>query len=177
MVAAPAGALACESRMRLRRALLGVLSLVLLGAVGFIFFSRQPALPVMQQPSAASFDRALVAKGAELALIGNCNVCHTKQDGAPYAGTPAQDAIRHDLMPATLSTRCQYGHWVLVGDGLLAGHARGRAARRAHLYPAFPYDHFTKASVGDLRALYAFLMTRELRAGRKHPTTSCPSLV
>ena len=31
----------------------------------------------------------------------------------------------------------------------------------AHLYPAFPYDHFTKASIGDLRALYAFLMTRE----------------
>ena len=44
----------------------------------------------------------------------------------------------------------------------------------AHLYPAFPYDHFTKVSLADLRALYAFLMTREpVRA--ETPQTSCPS--
>ena len=30
-----------------------------------------------------------------------------------------------------------------------------------HLYPAFPYDHFTKVSTQDLRAIYAFFMTRE----------------
>ncbi|MBV8848499.1 MAG: c-type cytochrome, partial [Methylobacteriaceae bacterium] len=35
----------------------------------------------------------------------------------------------------------------------------GRAGR--DLYPAFPYDHFTKLTEEDLRALYAFLMTRE----------------
>src|SRR3954454_22597636 len=30
-----------------------------------------------------------------------------------------------------------------------------------HLYPAFPYDHFTQVTDEDNRALYAFLMTRE----------------
>jgi mono/diheme cytochrome c family protein len=30
-----------------------------------------------------------------------------------------------------------------------------------HLYPAFPYDHFTMLSDEELHALYAFLMTRE----------------
>jgi mono/diheme cytochrome c family protein len=30
-----------------------------------------------------------------------------------------------------------------------------------HLYPAFPYDHFTHATDSDIGALYAFLMTRE----------------
>ena len=30
-----------------------------------------------------------------------------------------------------------------------------------HLYPAFPYDHFTGASDTDLDAVYAYLMTRE----------------
>jgi mono/diheme cytochrome c family protein len=30
-----------------------------------------------------------------------------------------------------------------------------------HLYPAFPYDHFTKVTDEDDRALYAFLMTRK----------------
>ena len=30
-----------------------------------------------------------------------------------------------------------------------------------HLYPAFPYDHFTRVTDEDNRALYAYLMTRE----------------
>ena len=34
-----------------------------------------------------------------------------------------------------------------------------------HLYPAFPYDHFTQVTDEDNRALYAYLMTREAGAG------------
>ena len=30
-----------------------------------------------------------------------------------------------------------------------------------HLYPTFPYDHFTNVSDEDDRALYAYLMTRQ----------------
>jgi mono/diheme cytochrome c family protein len=30
----------------------------------------------------------------------------------------------------------------------------------AHLYPAFPYDHFTRVADADIDAIYAFLMTR-----------------
>jgi mono/diheme cytochrome c family protein len=30
----------------------------------------------------------------------------------------------------------------------------------AHLFPAFPFDHFTKLDDGDLRALYAYFMSR-----------------
>ena len=30
-----------------------------------------------------------------------------------------------------------------------------------HLYPGFPYDHFTRITADDNRALYAYLMTRE----------------
>ncbi len=147
--------------MRLRRALLGVLSVVLLGAVGFIIFSRQPALPAMQPPSAAGFDRALVAKGAELALIGNCNVCHTKQDGAPYAGgrplkTPFGTIYATNITP---DADTGIGSW--SETAFLRAMREGVRRDGAHLYPAFPYDHFTKATVGDLRALYAFLMTRE----------------
>src|SRR5262245_14985911 len=147
--------------MRLRRALLGVLSVVLLGAVGFMFLSRQPALPAVQPASAADFDRALVGKGAELALIGNCNVCHTKQDGAPYAGgrplkTPFGTIYASNITP---DVDTGIGSWSQTA--FLRAMREGVRRDGAHLYPAFPYDHFTKASDGDLRALYAFLMTRE----------------
>jgi hypothetical protein len=35
-----------------------------------------------------------------------------------------------------------------------------------HLYPAFPYDHFTLVTEADIKALYAFVMTRESVAAR-----------
>ena len=39
---------------------------------------------------------------------------------------------------------------------------REGVARDGHyLYPAFPYDHFTKLTDADLDAIYAFLMTRD----------------
>ena len=30
-----------------------------------------------------------------------------------------------------------------------------------HLYPAFPFDHFTHVTVDDDKAIYAYLMTRD----------------
>ena len=42
---------------------------------------------------------------------------------------------------------------------------RGIARNGEHLYPAFPYDHFTRVSDGELEALYAWLMTRPPIAG------------
>ncbi|HVS55751.1 MAG TPA: cytochrome c, partial [Casimicrobiaceae bacterium] len=34
----------------------------------------------------ASYDQTLVAKGAWLAAIGNCNTCHTASNGRTFAG-------------------------------------------------------------------------------------------
>jgi nicotinate dehydrogenase subunit B len=46
---------------------------------------RTPAIP-LAPPGQAAFDGARIVRGAQLASIGNCNVCHTLQDGRPYAG-------------------------------------------------------------------------------------------
>jgi mono/diheme cytochrome c family protein len=45
-----------------------------------------------------------------------------------------------------------------------------------HLYPAFPYDHFTKASDSDISAIYAFLMTREPVKQENHTLQLMPPL-
>ena len=37
-------------------------------------------------PARASFDPALIAKGARLATIGNCQACHTAEGGRSFAG-------------------------------------------------------------------------------------------
>jgi mono/diheme cytochrome c family protein len=147
--------------MRLKRALLGLFSVVLLGVGSFLYFTQQPAITPIQPPAGTRFTRALVAQGAELAMLGNCKSCHTKEDGAAYAGgrplaTPFGTIYATNITPDPET-----------GIGAWSEAAFRRALREgvrrdgAHLYPAFPYDHFTKVSVGDLRALYAFFMTRE----------------
>src|ERR1700716_3621907 len=45
----------------------------------------------------------------------------------------------------------------------------------SHLFPAFPYDHFTKVSDDDVTALYAYLMTRPpVRAPAQANTIAFP---
>jgi mono/diheme cytochrome c family protein len=138
-----------------------VAAVVVAGTVVFFAFSRHREIPPVE-PGQAAFDPALVAKGAELARIGNCNTCHTKQDGAPYAGgrpiaTPFGTIYATNITPDPESGIGRWSHAAFA-------RAMSEGIRRdgAQLYPAFPYDHFTKLSADDVRAIYAFLMTRDL---------------
>jgi mono/diheme cytochrome c family protein len=51
------------------------------------------------------------------------------------------------------------GRWSL--PAFIRAMREGVDRQGRHLYPAFPYDHFTKVSDEDDAALYAFLMSRE----------------
>ena len=53
---------------------------------------------------------------------------------------------------------------------------RGIARDGEHLYPAFPYDHFTHAdAISEIDALYAWLMTRRPIAGRAPADAARPA--
>jgi nicotinate dehydrogenase subunit B len=112
------------------------------------------------RPDPAIYAQATIARGAELAALGDCAVCHTGPDGARYAGghplaTPFGTILGANLTPD-----------VTTGIGAWSYPAFERAMREGisrdgtHLYPAFPYTHFTRATDADLQALYAFLMAQ-----------------
>jgi mono/diheme cytochrome c family protein len=48
----------------------------------------------------------------------------------------------------------------MVRDCIPARNARRRRREGRELYPAFPYDHFTKATDDDVHAIYVFLMNQ-----------------
>ena len=121
--------------------------------------SWQPAWPPLAHPP-TGFDQGIVARGEQLARIGNCVGCHTAHGGRPFAGgrpleTPFGTVFATNITPDPET-----------GIGLWSRKAFARALRDGVarngdlLYPAFPYDHFTHASDADIDALYAFLMTR-----------------
>jgi mono/diheme cytochrome c family protein len=144
--------------VRLRRGPATLLAVALLGACAL--GERAPIAPI-EPPPAQVFERALVERGALLAAAGNCRGCHTARDGRSFAGgvgieTPFGIVYSTNITP---DSETGIGAWPEAAFQRAMREGLDREGR--HLYPAFPYDHFTLVSDEDNRALYAYLMTRE----------------
>jgi mono/diheme cytochrome c family protein len=120
----------------------------------------RPAFAAIDPPAPQAFDAALVKKGRELAAIGNCSDCHTARGGKSFAGgvpvpTPFGTIFSSNITP---DADTGIGRW--SEEAFRRAMRSGVNRQGQHLYPTFPYDHFTNVSDDDDRALYAFLMTR-----------------
>ncbi len=141
------------------RFLLAIVAVVLVLAVGFFAYAFHTSIDPLSSPP-TNFDAQLVKRGEVLAAIGNCSTCHTVPGGKVFAGgrpvpTPFGAIYATNITPDPDT-----------GIGLWPEAAFQRAMRQGidregdHLYPAFPYDHFTLVTDDDNKALYAYLMTR-----------------
>lgn len=135
-----------------------VIVLVLAGAV-FVVATQHAEIAAVDAP-APPFDKATIETGAHLAAIGNCDICHTAAGGSSYAGgrpipTPFGTIYSTNITP---DGETGIGGW--SEPAFQRAMRTGIARDGTHLYPAFPYDHYTKLTDGDIHALYAFLMTR-----------------
>ncbi len=137
-----------------------VLLAVLLALAGVGLAWRRDIAPVARaEPS--SIDPALVEAGARLAAVGNCIACHTVPGGEAFAGglaVPTQFGTIHSTN-ITPDEETGIGAWSEEAFARAMHEGVDRAGR--HLYPAFPYDHFTLVTPEDNRALFAYLMTRQ----------------
>ena len=127
----------------MRRALLLILAIIVVGTGVFLVLARQPEIAASEPPAKSAFDSALVAKGAQLALIGNCNSCHTAEGGKAFAGgrplpTPFGTIYGTNITP---DPETGIGRWSEAAFRRAMHDGVDREGR--HLYPAFPYDHFT----------------------------------
>jgi mono/diheme cytochrome c family protein len=121
----------------------------------------EPAIDPAAAPPAHAADTAQIARGARLAALGDCIVCHTSAHGKPYAGgrpllTPFGTIYATNITP---DPQTGIGGWPL--DAFRRA-MRDGISRDGHLlYPAFPYPHFTHMTNADIADLYAFMMSRE----------------
>jgi nicotinate dehydrogenase subunit B len=118
------------------------------------------AIAPIARPDASVFSAATIARGAQLAALGNCAVCHTAANGAQNAGGRALETPFGTIFSTNITPDAE------TGIGTWSYPAFERAMREGlhrdgrHLYPAFPYSHFAKATDADLQALYAYLMAQ-----------------
>lgn len=146
--------------MWIARLLFGALVVLGLAVVGFFLWSRRPEIAAIDASSHPAFDQALVLRGAQLAAIGNCDVCHTVPRGPAYAGsrpilTPFGTIYSSNITP---DPETGIGGW--PEEAFRRAMREGVSRRGSYLYPAFPYDHYAKLNNDDIQALYAFAMTR-----------------
>src|SRR5436190_3658480 len=112
------------------------------------------------RPDASVYSAATIARGRQLAALGDCAVCHTEANGALNAGGRALETPFGIIYSTNITPDLE------TGIGAWSYPAFERAMREGihrdgrYLYPAFPYTHFAKATDADLQALYAYLMAQ-----------------
>jgi mono/diheme cytochrome c family protein len=136
-------------------------ALVLGGAVAAVAAVWRPAIGAIDPSARQPFEPDLVKRGRALAAIGNCGNCHTAGAGKDLAGgvavpTPFGTVFSSNITP---DADTGIGRWSEAAFRRAMRNGVDREGR--HLYPTFPYDHFTNVNDEDDRALYAYLMTRE----------------
>jgi mono/diheme cytochrome c family protein len=136
-------------------------ALLLVAAATLLAMAWRDTIAQSAPPDRAAFDPGLLRRGQQLAAVGNCAGCHTAPDGPPFAGgtalkTPFGTIYGSNITP---DPDTGIGGW---SEAAFRRALREGVSRDGHLlYPAFPYDHFTRLQDEDIAALYAFVMTRD----------------
>lgn len=134
--------------------------LLLCASLFALALTWRAAIAPIPVPTPSSFPADQVARGAVLAKLGDCAVCHTADGGRPLAGarplaTPFGTLFSNNLTP---DPETGIGNWSAAA--FRRAMKDGVSREGSHLYPALPYEHFTHVTDEDLDALYAYLMTR-----------------
>jgi len=137
------------------------LSMLGLFASAVVGCAQAPATPAQSAPARETFDAAQIAKGAQLSAIGDCRVCHTEEGGRAFSGGRALPSPFGTIYSTNITPDAETGIGRYTRDEFRRALHEGIDRNGRHLYPAFPYDHFTRVSDDDIDALYAFVMTRE----------------
>jgi nicotinate dehydrogenase subunit B len=126
-------------------------------------------------PDASVFSAATIERGRHLASLGNCADCHTAIGGVLNAGGRAIETPFGTIHSTNITpdSKTGIGNWSYPAFERAMREGIRRNGR--HLYPAFPYTHYAKATDADLQALYAYLMAQApVSASNRAPSLAFP---
>jgi len=146
------------NRFRARNA--GAAAVALAVAASCATHERVEIAHLPAPPAPASFDASLVEHGAELAAAGNCRGCHTPPGARAFSGGLPLKSAFGTIYTSNITPDPETGIGRWSEEAFRRAMREGIDRRGEHLYPAFPYDHYTLVTDADDRAIYAYLMTR-----------------
>lgn len=157
----------------MRKALLGLGMLVILGVLGFFVLTAPSTYRLIHAGAPASSNRSPnVENGRIVFFAGGCTSCHAtpnQGDKLRLGGGYALKSPFGTFHVPNISPHKQdgIGSWNAT-DFIRAMH-EGTSPDGRHYYPAFPYPSYQRISADDLTDLFAFMQTLPPVEGKAPP--------
>src|SRR5215212_7358239 len=172
----PASTYNWQNPFERRRGALATMAALCTAAIGItVAVLPWRSIAPIAAPDASVYSAATIARGSQLAALGDCAVCHTEANGVVNAGGRALETPFGIVYSTNITPDAE------TGIGGWSYPAFERAMREGihrdgrHLYPAFPYSHFARTTDADMQALYAYLMAQApVRAENRVTTLGFP---
>jgi mono/diheme cytochrome c family protein len=100
-----------------------------------------------------------VTRGKYLTQAADCQVCHTREGGQPFAGGRAFPTPFGVLYSPNITADRETGIGAWSDADFLRAVHEGIARNGERLYPAFPYESYTLMTDEDVRAVKAYLFS------------------
>lgn len=142
-------------------------------AAGFGIYAYHSALPEMAPSERPAFSPEVIEKGRILTAAGYCATCHTAQGGKPFAGNYPIETAFGTIFASNITPDPKTGIGSWSPEAFRRAMHEGVDRRGRHLFPAFPFDHFTRMTDEDVDAVYAYIMTT---VAPVEETTKAPTL-
>lgn len=125
-------------------------------------FTIRTAGAVLAQPIAASTPNAAqLRRGQYLVVAGDCMSCHLRKGGEPFAGGLGLNTPFGTIYSSNITSDPQTGIGSWTSEQFYHAMHDGIGSHGEHLYPAFPYPWFRRASREDDDAILAYLKTSQ----------------
>lgn len=145
-----------------------ILAIALVGVVHSSAMGQEAASPPQPpSPSVPASADELVKRGEYLTRAADCQSCHTKPGGTPFAGgrplkVPGGTLYSPNI---TASKKGGIGDW--TDDQFVRSVTQGIDDAGTHMYPAMPYTSYAKMSRDDVLAIKAYLFSLPPVDGRR----------
>lgn len=109
--------------------------------------------------SSATTENDLIKRGEYLARAADCQVCHTAIGGQPYGGGYAIQSPFGKIYGPNISSDIKFGIGSWTDEEFIRAVRDGIGKNGEALYPAMPYDAYTKMHRDDVLAIKAWLLS------------------
>lgn len=129
---------------------IAIIVMLLLAACG-----HESGSQVADRPSATTGD--IVSRGHYLLRAGDCQACHTQTGGEAFAGGRAVPTPFGTIFTPNITPDPQTGLGAWNADDFWRALHEGKSRDGHLLYPAFPFDSYTRVRRADSDAMFAAL--------------------
>jgi len=149
----------------MRRVLLSLLVLALLGAAGFWFITRPEVVPASALPA----HKPNLENGKTMFFAGGCTACHAtpnQDDRMRLGGGMELKSPYGSFYPPNISPDPKDGIGAWSEANFVTAMTKGTSPDGRHYFPSFPYASYQRMPLADLRDMFAFIKTLPPVEGR-----------